>query len=408
MAKQPKKKPTQRSPGGPTPPPASAPPVLPPTELPPAAASASLRPLIIDEKLFLTIVAIAVGVFFLYLVRGVLVPMIFVVIVTFLGAPFVARLERRGVARGVGAAVFLLLVGAGIAFLIALVAPKLVSDIAALVQKLPDLLSAAAVQIEKRTGVEIPTTWRDFSSEASQELLDQLSPFAAKGGALVGQGALGLFKGAASAAGVLAQVALVPIIAYFVLTELPGVQRFARTLAPAKLRATGDRYLPLVDDALSGLVRGQLTVVALMSVVYIVGLGISGVPLAAAIGILAGFAYLIPYASATVALILSVSLTLLERGWDDGKLPILGAIITCVVLQILEGYVFTPRIVGEKAGLSPLAALLAVLLGGSAAGFLGVVFALPVGAVIALVLREELKSRSAGGAPPEPVPPAVV
>jgi predicted PurR-regulated permease PerM len=350
----------------------------------------------IDAKLLGTVVVVVTGLGLLWLVRGVLVPMIFVAIVTFLGAPFVARLEKRGVPRSVGAALFLFLVMAGFVFLIALVAPKLISDVAALIEKAPDLLAALAVQIQKYTGVEVPTRLRDLSGEAAKELLDQLSPFAAKGGALVGQGALGIFKGAASAAGLLAKVALVPVIAYFVLTELPQAMTFARTLAPQKWRAIGDRYLPLVNDALSGLVRGQLTVVALMSAVYIVGLGISGVPLAAAIGILAGFAYLIPYASATVALVLSVSLTLLERGFHEGKIAILGAVITCVVLQVLEGYLFTPRIVGEKAGLSPLAALLAVLLGGSAAGFLGVLFALPVGAVIALVLREELR-RSQGG-----------
>ena len=73
----------------------------------------------------------------------------------------------------------------------------------------------------------------------------------------------------------------------------------------------------------------------------------------------------------------------------------MGALITSVVVQLLEGYLLTPRIVGHRAGLSPLAALLAVLLGGAAAGFLGVLFALPVGAVCALVLREE--SRRRGG-----------
>jgi predicted PurR-regulated permease PerM len=131
-----------------------------------------------------------------------------------------------------------------------------------------------------------------------------------------------------------------------------------------------------------------------MSVIYVIGLGISGVPLALAIGILAGAAYLIPFASASAALVLSVAFALLELGPDGAKGPIIGAAITCVLVQLVEGYVLTPRIVGEKAGLSPLATLLAVLFGGTAAGFLGVLFALPIGAVVALVLREELLKHS--------------
>jgi predicted PurR-regulated permease PerM len=158
-------------------------------------------------------------------------------------------------------------------------------------------------------------------------------------------------------------------------------------LCPDRARATALRYAPLVDDALTGLVRGQVTVAAIMAVIYAIGLFIAGVPLTLAIAVLAGAAYLIPFASATVCLVLAAAFSLLELG--TGALwPIVGAAITAGVVQLLEGYVLTPRIVGEKAGLSPLATQLAVLCGGSAAGFLGVLFALPVGAIAAIVIRD--------------------
>lgn len=360
----------------------------------PSASSSPLRSLVIDERLFATVVAVAVACAFFWQVRDVLVPLLFVGVVTFLGAPVVAMLEQRGMPRAAGAAVFLVGGLAFVAALIALVAPPLVRDIAVLVEQAPAAFHRASDFVEAHTSFVVPRTIKDLSSDASKELLDQISPFAAKGGALVGAGALGLFKGAASAAGFIGKLLLVPVIAFFVLAELPEVKAIASHLAPARARNVGDRYLPLVDDALSGLIRGQLTVAAIMSLVYVVCLGIAGVPLAVGIGILAGAAYLIPFASASTALVLSIAFALLEKG-DDAGGPILGAVITCVIVQILEGYVLTPRIVGEKAGLSPLAALLAVLFGGSAAGFLGVLFALPVGAVIALVLREEFGSKSA-------------
>jgi predicted PurR-regulated permease PerM len=112
---------------------------------------------------------------------------------------------------------------------------------------------------------------------------------------------------------------------------------------------------------------------------------------------------LVPFASASVAFLLAAAFALLERGVDAGG-PILGAWITCVIVQLIEAYLLTPRIVGEKAGLSPLATLLAVLLGGTAAGFLGVLFALPVGAVLAVVLREEVRRHHPTFTPSESTP----
>ena len=350
-----------------------------------------LRSLVIDERVFATVVAVGVFAFFVWQVRDVLVPLMFVGVFTFLGAPVVAMLEKRGVPRAAGAGIFLVAVIGFVAALVALVAPPLVHDIFLLAEQAPAALHRATELIEKHSSFVVPTSLEELSSTASKELVDQLSPFAAKGGALVSAGALSLAKGAASAAGFVGKLLLVPIIAFFLLAEWPEVKAIAAHLAPVRARGVGSRYLPLVDDALSGLIRGQLTVAAVMSVVYVVCLGVAGVPLAVGIGILAGAAYLIPFASASTALVLSIAFALLEKG-DEAGGPILGAVVTCVIVQILEGYVLTPRIVGEKAGLSPLAALLAVLLGGSAAGFLGVLFALPVGAVIALILREEFGS----------------
>jgi predicted PurR-regulated permease PerM len=136
-----------------------------------------------------------------------------------------------------------------------------------------------------------------------------------------------------------------------------------------------------------------------MAVLYAIGLFISGVPLTLAIAVLSGAAYLIPFASAAVCLLLAVTFSLLELG-TSAVVPIVGATVTAGVVQLVEGYWLTPRIVGEKAGLSPLATLLAVLCGGSAAGFLGVLFALPVGAVAAIVVRDLAARASVPSAEP--------
>ncbi len=354
-----------------------------------------LRPVVIDQRLLFTVIAIAVGCGLLWLVRDTLVTLVFVGVVTFMGAPLVARLEAAGVPRSVGAGLFLAGIVGVVVCLVALVFPPLVDDFIVLIARLPALLTKSVDLIFKYTGVVVPLRMKDFSTEASKDLLEQLSPMAEKGGTLVGQGAMGLARGAASAAGFIAEAVMVPVIAFFVLTELRDIKAYCANSLPMPVRMLSRRYTPLVNEALSGLIRGQLTVVAFMSVFYVVGLSISGVPLAIGVGIIAGIANLVPFASSSVALVLSIAFILLEPGDADITRPLVGALITCAVVQVLESYVLTPRIVGEKAGLSPLAALLAVLLGGSAAGLLGVIFALPVAAVVALVMREEVLHRRA-------------
>lgn len=369
----------------PAPPPAIAPVSTPPAT--PVRATTTLRPLVVDERAVLLLLGLGAAVAVLAAISSVLLPLLFVGIATFVGAPFVADLERRGLPRSIGSGV--VVVGALLAIvgLLALVVPALVGDLLALFQRAPAALTALGAWIEGTFGVTIPTSVRDLSGLAASELVEQLTPMAATGGAIVKVGALGLYKGAASAVGFLLQALLVPVIAYFVLSELPEVKQMVWALWPARARAAARRYGPLAAEALTGLVRGQVTVAAIMAVIYAVGLAISGVPLTLAIAVLAGAAYLIPFASATVCLVLAAAFSLLELG--TGALwPIVGAAITSGVVQLLEGYVLTPRIVGEKAGLSPLATLLAVLCGGSAAGFLGVLFALPVGAIAAIVIRE--------------------
>ena len=352
-----------------------------------AATTATLRPLVVDERAVLLVLGLGATVAVLSAISAVLLPLLFVVVATFVGAPFVARLERRGISRAIGSGVVVVGVILIVLGLLALVVPALVRDLIALFERAPAALAALAARVETTFGVTIPTSVRDLSGLAASELVEQLSPVAATGGAFVKEGAIGLYRGAASLVGFVLQASLVPIITYFVLAELPEVKQMVWALWPSRARATALRYGPLIDEALTGLVRGQVTVAAIMAVIYAIGLAISGVPLTLAIAVLAGAAYLIPFASATVCLVLAATFSLLELG--TGALwPIVGAAITSGVVQLLEGYVLTPRIVGEKAGLSPLATLLAVLCGGSAAGFLGVLFALPVGAVAAIVIRD--------------------
>ena len=360
----------------------------------PAGASidlARMRVFVVDTRLLWMIIGLACLATALWTVRSLLVPFLFVGVLTFLGAPVTARLQRH-MPRAVAAAAFVAAAGLLLVALLALVVPPLISDLIALFSNLPTLWRELMVWLEVRFQVALPTSIGELSSQASKDLLEKLTPMASTSGGFLKSGALGLLKGAAGAAGLVVQLALVPVLAFFLLSEWPRTKETLRVFVPRAWQRIAEHYAPRIEHTLGSLVRGQLLVASMMAVLYLIGLSISGVPFALAIATIAGAAYLIPFASGAVCMILAVAFSLLELK-GAALAPIIGAAITCLLVQLIEGYVLTPRIVGAKIGLSPLAVVLAVLFGGAGAGFLGVVFALPVAAVLALVLAEEAQRR---------------
>ena len=124
--------------------------------------------------------------------------------------------------------------------------------------------------------------------------------------------------------------------------------------------------------------RGQLSVMVLLGILYAVGYSIAGIKLAIVIGILAGLVSFIPYVGSALALVLALLVVALDtQSWVQA----LSVVGVYAVIQILEGFVITPKIVGEKVGLAAVWVLIALMVGGELFGFFGVLIALPVAAV---------------------------
>lgn len=356
-------------------------------------AGTTLRVLVLDTRVLAWSLVAAGLVAFLWTIRSLLTNFLFVGVFTFVGAPAVARLARH-MSRTAASGVVVIAAGLAIVGMFAAVVPQLVSDLTEASRALPDLVSGASGWIERTFKIKVPVQVERLSSQAAGDVLARLMPLAEGSGDVVAAGAAGMVQGALGALGVLLQVLITPVLVFFLLSELPGAGRVVAPLVPRSLAPVVAHYLPLVHETLSRLVRGQATVAVIMAVLYAIGLSIAGVPFVLAIAVLSGAAYLVPFASGAVCLVLSAAFSLLHL--DAPALPVLmGALVTVIVVQLVEGYVLTPRIVGAEAGLSPLAAVLAVLVGGAAGGFLGVLFALPIAAVLALILREE--SHRSGG-----------
>ncbi len=180
-------------------------------------------------------------------------------------------------------------------------------------------------------------------------------------------------------------VVLIPIIAFYFLLDWERMLDGLRRLIPRRYEQGILHVVGECHSVLGAFVKGQLLVMVLLGVVYAVGLQIIGLEVGLIIGMIAGLSSIIPYLGFAVGIIAAVVASLFQFGLDWMQLALV--LMVFMVGQAIEGYVLQPFLLGDKIGLSPVAVVFAVLAGAQLAGFLGMLIALPVAAVIVVLLR---------------------
>ncbi|MCY1037073.1 AI-2E family transporter [Corallococcus sp. BB11-1] len=329
---------------------------------------------------------------------GVAVPVLLALTGAYAFNPVVTLLEKRGLDRTLGTTVLfvagtLLMVGAGL-YLV-----PVFRDEAA---KLPGFFSRASTQVvpqvESLLGMSLPELVSQRTAELGEkasELLQSAGPTAAR---LVASFAGNTARFVTTLLG----LSVVPVLAFFFLQDYPRLMGSIKDLLPRRSVALVSQRFREVDEVLSAFVQGQLAVGAILSVIYAAGLSVARIDLAIAIGLIAGFGNMVPYLGTGIGVVLAMMGVLLS--WQGPwQLAVVAA--TFVVGQMLEGFVITPRVVGEKVGLSAVAVILAVLAFGELFGFVGILLAVPASAILKVVLsvviqryrRTDLYKGGAGG-----------
>ncbi|WP_284666730.1 AI-2E family transporter [Myxococcus sp. SDU36] len=310
---------------------------------------------------------------------GVAVPVLLALSGAYIFNPIVTALEKRRLDRTWGttlvfAAGTLMLVGA-VLYLIPVFREE--------ASKLPDFFNRASTQVvprlEELLGRSLPDLVRQRTAELGKqasELVQSAGPVAAR--------ILASFAGnTARLVVTLLGLSVVPVLAFFFLQDYPRLMGMVRDLLPRRAVGLVSRRFAEVDEVLSAFVRGQLIVGGVLSVIYAAGLSAARIDMAIVIGVIAGFGNMVPYLGTGVGIVLS--LVGLMLSWQ-GPWQLAAVAATFVIGQMLEGFVITPRIVGEKVGLAPVAVILAILAFGELFGFVGILLAVPVAAILKVVL----------------------
>jgi len=298
--------------------------------------------------------------------------------------PTVELLERKGVKRLYGILiVFCLAVifcsGFAVFFVISITGEisNMQINLPAYVQHLYEIIPAS---IKGYLGVETPDKLvlrlNDLLQQTRSNAPDLLKPLLAL-----------LQKALTSTVGLLLDLLgylIIPVYLFYLLFDLPQLKTFIESYIPERIRPAYRKKLAEIDAVLSGFVRGQLSICIILALLYSVGLYVIGIDLAIAIGTLAGATFIIPYVGTIIGICLSVVMALLK--FNDILHPLL-----CLgwfgFIQLLEGAIITPKVVGDTVGLHPLVAIVALLIGGQIFGIVGMLLAVPVTAVLQVFIR---------------------
>jgi predicted PurR-regulated permease PerM len=177
---------------------------------------------------------------------------------------------------------------------------------------------------------------------------------------------------------------LLPFITFYLVVDFPVFHKWCLELFAPATRKKALALAREIDSYVSAFVRGQCTVGCILFVLYAIGLWAIGVELWILLAIISGFGAIIPYMGFLVGIVLSLVMALVTFGDLSHVLQVVGLFL---IIQFIEGWVITPKIVGEKVGLSPIIVILAILAAGHLFGLLGVFLAVPGAAVLRVLLR---------------------
>ena len=330
------------------------------------------------------VVLSAFGLWVMWLLAPVLTPFVVALMLAWLGDPLVDRLEARGRSRNTAVVLvfvlMILLLALALLILVPLIQRQIITLVAALPQGQEWLMNTAIPWIEQKTGLEI-MAWLDPGRvfEWVRSHWQQAGGVATTFFGYVSR------SGFAMVAWVI-NLALLPILAYYFLRDWDKLVERVASMIPRNHIEVVTRLARESNDVLGAFIRGQIAVMIALGVVYAAGLTLVGLNLGLLIGLVAGLISFIPYLGATTGVVMAVLAALVQsQGVDLQLLVLVGVVFT--VGQLLESYVLTPRIVGDKIGLHPVAVIFAVMAGGQLFGFLGMLLALPAAAVINVLLR---------------------
>jgi predicted PurR-regulated permease PerM len=339
-------------------------------------------------------IAAAVFLALLWALGDVILPFVLGGAIAYFLDPVADRLERAGLSRAAATALITLLAVLLFVVAILLVIPTLARQTTALIDTAPELFQRLQAFLTER----FPDLM-DESSTLRASLADLGQTIRERGGELV-NAVLGTFS---SVLNVVVLIVIVPVVAFYLLLDWDRMVARIDGLLPREHAPTIRRLAREIDETLAGFVRGQGTVCLILGTYYAVALMLVGLNFGLVIGLVAGLLTFIPYVGAIIGGGLSIGLALFQFWGEWWTILIVAGIFQ--LGQIVEGNVLTPKLVGGSVGLHPVWLIFALSAFGALFGFVGLLVAVPVAAVLGVLTRFGLQQYTESRLYRGPLPP---
>jgi len=327
--------------------------------------------------------AFLAAIIFLISARQILAPVFIALAIGYVGDPLIDRFEQWKISRTWGIVILVCLILLAMLGLGFYIVPQLLDQIEELAAKLPrywEILRNRFLPQLETYAAEHPDQIQEYKNAALTWLKENAAVIAGS----VSSGMAASFRSLGAFVSSLLSLVIIPVLAFYFLRDWDIIKGELAKLIPPNRRDSVVGLFRELDQALGNFIKGQLLVAVILSIIYSVGLTIAGCPASLLVGLVAGFANLVPYLGIALGFLPAVLLTYLSGNplWQ-----VIFAGLTFIIGQMLEGMVITPKIVGDSVGLHPVTVMIALILGGSYFGFVGMILALPVAAVLMVLLK---------------------
>lgn len=321
--------------------------------------------------------------YLVYLLRSVLLPFAAGIVLGYLLDPLATKLEKIGISRTWATVIVLCLVVIFIVPTVILVFWVAQDQLMHFLDSAPRYMNSLLTKIEPT----LNDLQQEFPSLQPQQLKEYLSKNMTSNMQIFGKIAKTVVNNGLALINLLSLLLITPIVTFYMLRDWKHFLHKVDSLLPRKSKKSIRQQAHEIDRAMAGFIRGQLSVCVLLGTYYSLGLCLVGLDMGLLVGFVAGVISFIPYVGSITGFVVSLLLAFAQfNSWGG----IIAVIAVFVSGQFLEGNFLTPKLVGDSVGLHPVWIMFALLAGGVLLGFLGLMIAVPVAAIIAVLLRHAI------------------
>ncbi len=315
-----------------------------------------------------------------YVLRSVLLPFVAGIIIGYLLDPLATRFEKLKIGRT--AATFLVLLLVAIILI-----PAIIALIGMIDEQLSQFINSVPLYMQsltKKIEPIIVNLQDNIPGLSREKIREYLQGNMSNGLKLVGNVFRKLISSGYAIFNILSLLLITPVVAFYMLRDWDSFVKKVDSLLPKAYKKEIETQAKAIDKIISSFIRGQLSVCVILGSFYAIGLSLVGLDLGLLVGFIAGIISFIPYVGSIVGFVTAITIAFAQF---DTWMPIAQVVGVFAVGQFLEGNFITPKLVGDSVGLHPVWIMFALLAGGVLLGFLGLMMAVPLAAIIGVLVR---------------------